>query len=112
MDRNKPASSAQDAQFHAEHAHIDQRRGLLDLARKVVGLLYGSIDFAFISAAVNVRRISPHITQGSFSLDNLSVHATSTTTWKCFSPPWAPSAATIRRNWCWARWHRTTSHRC
>ncbi|WP_097303571.1 patatin-like phospholipase domain-containing protein [Pseudomonas chlororaphis] len=37
MDRKKPASSAQDAQFHAEHARIDQRRDLLGLARKSAG---------------------------------------------------------------------------
>ncbi|AZD08561.1 hypothetical protein C4K26_3158 [Pseudomonas chlororaphis] len=37
MDRKKPASSAQDAQYHAEHARIDQRRDLLGLARKSAG---------------------------------------------------------------------------
>ncbi|PMY65260.1 MULTISPECIES: hypothetical protein [Pseudomonas] len=71
MDRKKPASSA----LHAEHARIDSRQALPGLARKGVGLLYGSIDFAFISAAVNVRRISPPVFTRDFSqaIDRLSI---------------------------------------
>ncbi|CAI8814291.1 hypothetical protein [Pseudomonas chlororaphis] len=75
MDRKKPASSARDGRFHAEHAHIDPRRGLPGLARKGVGLLCASIDFALISVAVNVRRTRPPAFAKAFSqaIDRLSV---------------------------------------